>query len=464
MKKRIAWLLACLMTVMLALAGCGEKVTAEDVLNKSVENAGSKKSVEMDLKLIFKGKVSVEQSGTQVGLDMDMNMAGTIQSLTETGDSHGTIDLGVSMMGADISTNMEFYSVEEDGERVAYTKQEDAWSRTAGDQDSGSMDMDFGSIQEMVESGEASAELQENTEEVDGKEAYVVKMNISEDSLKEVTDSLASAMGGSGEGETELSLPVTYYVEKETMLPLKMAIDMKALGNAMMGAQEGASVELSDFSMEVTFSGFDTVNEIVVPEDVKSAAGESGDSGLDDILNELESEAEEESAEPAGEETTGAEEEEGPVTDADGNYVLTGYSGEGQALLGDIEGYEITYGSENMIAFSNDEIDITFSLDDYTPDEEMVESYGFADYMQGDEDYSNIQVSEIQTMTAGDREIQYFSEDYLFMEENACRDYYAWTEIEDGIKLVCEIEYFGYDAETPDLDTSIIETAFSAVK
>lgn len=68
------------------------------------------------------------------------------------------------------------------------------------------------------------------------------------------------------------------YIYREDILPARVTVDMSDVLGTLAGAEE-AGVDVSEFSIEITYLEFDSVDEIKVPEEALAAAE---DDGLDD--------------------------------------------------------------------------------------------------------------------------------------------------------------------------------------
>lgn len=454
-KRKILVALFVVLAAIAMIAGCGKKVSVESLLQDTAAKLDAKKSMEADMDMGLKASVSGNAAGTQISLDMDMAFALHMEAIQDTGDSYMKGKVDISMMGLNVSTEMENYTVQEDGKIVSYVKAEDAWTKHAND-DSQGAGAAVDNIFKMAADGKVKAELQKDTEKLDDKEVYVVKIEVSGDAIKDLMSFSGEAMddmfsGGMDIG-SDVKIPVTLYINKADSLPAKIAFDMKEFGDALFKQQEDVSADIEKFDMSIVFTGFDTVDEIKVPDDVKDKAEEG--SGSSDILDGL----------GGSDDTSGSDNTDDIKTDENGNYIISTYDGAVTAAIGVPEGMEFSYGSANYVSFDdNDQIDITFTVDDYTSDEDMVSEYSNAEYMESSEDYTDVKTGEIKKMSVNNMEVSYFSESYTFMGDSKCVDYFAWITTEEGAKVICEIECGDFSGEGLKADESIVETAFKAV-
>lgn len=140
-----------------------------------------------------------------------------------------------------------------------------------------------------------SLKLADETQDVDGTEAYMISGSISGADVKNLLSSMESTLGGLT-GDTEMNLDditvdFTYAVSKADKMPLYM--DMVFSG---LGAGEGdEQVTFSKFNMKMEYTNYDTVEAITVPQDVVDSAIDVTDY-LNDFQNETSSDTESETA------------------------------------------------------------------------------------------------------------------------------------------------------------------------
>ena len=65
------------------------------------------------------------------------------------------------------------------------------------------------------------------------------------------------------------------YIYREDILPARVTVDMSDVLGTLAGAEE-AGVDISEFSIEITYLEFDCVDEIKVPEEALAAAEDDG--------------------------------------------------------------------------------------------------------------------------------------------------------------------------------------------
>ena len=290
MKKkclRIAALALVAAGLLLGVVGCGGKATPEKLLTNMQKKVSEEKnfSVNMLMECMLSGEI---QEGTTMDINMDINLDMDVVNDPEGVYGKGSVKLG--FFGMNQIVDMEMYMVQEDGEYVMYAganggllgegNTETVWTKETLDKEDITAGYDVSSFKEFAE----AFELAEDTEKVNEEECYVLSGKVSGDKLEGILDTSMAAMDNAGEMFDELDLddvelPIKLYISKSSELPVQMTMDMADLMGKSMG--EEAGVSCSKFDYTITYKGFGKVDEIVVPEEVKKAAG-TADSDSDD--------------------------------------------------------------------------------------------------------------------------------------------------------------------------------------
>lgn len=454
MKKKKALILIAAVAGAVAIgAGCGKKMTAEDLVAEVTKNTENKKSVEAAMDLDFSGKISMQQSGVTAGIDMKMGMNMDIKALTdkdnpENASAHmkGTVD--VEMMGASMSVDMENYTVAEDGKMANYTGTQGQWVRQEEDlaEASGAQNellgMDFESF---IKDG-VKAELADKTEKIGDKECYKLTVGVSGDMINELMDMSSGFMGNStATGGTDsldfsdTTLDYVMYIDKSEKVPVRITIDAGSVMASVMKALEesGASAEIDKFDITVDIKGYDTIDEITVPDDVKAQAADS--SSTDGLLGEeLNGGAE---SETQGD-TQAPETDESYTTDENGNPVITNYEGSHTAAIVVPEGYDIGYTEETFLGLNGDTADVSYMFNDYATDEDMKKDTLEAVVKEHQDEYLNYKKSDVMEFELNGQKVRWFKETYSYME-SPCVDVKAWIAVDDQTMFACEIDKFG---------------------
>lgn len=459
-----------LVLLVLALGGCKkeESVTAEGLLEEAGAKMSNAKSMSGNMKMDV--SVSYKESGLSgsIGMTADLD----IESTVEPQASH--IKGSVGLLGMTIE--MESYGVVENGRVVTYTNAMDEWSKT----ESGEMPS-AGEVQNILKNFKAEdlgLALAEETEKLDDREVYALTGTLQGDVLAKLLESsgnaLGDAMGDLGEGldYSSMSADMKILIDKEGHDLAQIKIDVNGL-NEM--ADLGEEVSIDTCSVTISYYSIDDVEEIVVPEEAKSASSSGGAGGLD-LFGDLEEPSASDG--PAKPETTGSLNNGELVQDDQGNYLLEGHYDDITAAVAVPEGFAID--SENsdpdclffdLVQDDEDKqmyvmctaylLEPTFGEDVFSEDHKQdVEA------MADDSSYTDVQLSEVQTIMVGDLEVKYTKLSYSYAGMIQTVEYNTWA-IQDGEKVIsCDFTEQSYDGEcdlVPDME-AVISSLYAGIK
>lgn len=275
-KKLAAMGMAAVMAAAL-LSGCGgrTKATPENLLRDMTEKAEKVESTVMNLKF----NINLSAGGEELAVTMDMDMEAT----TEPEASHGKGEVSFDIAGSSMSTEMEIYSVKEDDQYVTYTMMEGEWTKeAAGEEETlGDIEGMTGDIEDYAD----KFKLEEDLAEINGEDCFELTGELDGDIFSEMiqSDMLDSFSGYGLDEETisEMVFPCTIDIYKDTILPARIMFDLTDTFESMM---EDAGVAASDCYMEMTFMEYDSVDDIVVPDEALEA--EEGSGLLDDFSDD----------------------------------------------------------------------------------------------------------------------------------------------------------------------------------
>lgn len=286
MKKRKIVILAAFLG--LKLTGCGmnsEKLAGEMLTameGKQLTQATASMTMEM----------SMEADGQS--MDMKMDMAMDIQASVEPYASYMQMKTTVDVAGQQTEETMQTYSLEEDGALVNYvhTDSTDKWEkqelgRSMGD--ISSQIIDFSWLAEKATSEELT--LEEETQILGDQEVYVMTYTLEGDEVDKTLagmSGMTDVLGQAGMGEVEystLSVPTTYYIDKETFLPVKMDMTIEGMDEMMdavvagiLGENElGIELDMNVGAIHAVYDNmsYDPVEVPDVPEEGRMIANQT---------------------------------------------------------------------------------------------------------------------------------------------------------------------------------------------
>lgn len=274
-EKKLSVLFAIVLVLALAAAGCGKKATPENLLEDVGKNLAKVESVSGDMNMSF----SVSLNGETVGTGMELSLEATADPRA----THMSGPVAMQMSGEEYQADVELYAVEMDGELATYSGMSGAWSRST--QEMSKDVMNTSTYEKLAESAD-SFKLSEDLAEVNGQECFELKGNVEGELLEEL---MGEELMAANDGKTDLptedqiegaSLPCTILIYRDTILPAKISIDMDDIMQETY-ASFGDSAE-AEGSVEITYSEYDKVEEIRVPDQVLNAVGEPAKAEGDD--------------------------------------------------------------------------------------------------------------------------------------------------------------------------------------
>ena len=228
--------------------------------------------------------MSLEAEGTSMNMSMDMLM--NLKASSDPYASYCSTEMTMDVAGEQTTETTEVYSLEEDGVLVnyTYTASTDDWEK----QDLGttleevtSQTVDYNWLKEKAETDELT--LAEETQTINDIEVYVLSGTISGDIMQDSFDSLGmltELLGSDSTAEidfTALTVPVTYYIDKETFLPLKMEMEIDGMGDAInsiitsllgtTGTETEMNISVDNMHIVYDNIGYDAVEIPEVPKE-----------------------------------------------------------------------------------------------------------------------------------------------------------------------------------------------------
>lgn len=438
----------------------GEAGDAKSLAAAVAENLDKIESFSGGMTMDFGASASYEESGMEANIDIAMGMDLELSATLDPAATQMKGTLSFSMMGQDMETDVESYTVEEDGERVSYADSGNGWVRTV-QKDAEQEDFLNENIYDSIAGGQAEAVLEEEEAMVNGQAAYVISSELSgsdlEDFMSESFSGTDEMMGEDSVDWGEGAAQIKIFIYKESRLPARVQVDCRDFGRALMeasvGNTPGVNIEISAFDMSLFFDEYNSVEAIQVPEEARSGASEgSEETAGESIREELEDsglEEEEAGADTSGEET--GEEELAP--NADGSYTIQ--TGGHTADITLMDGQEYCYANGEDGYFSSMAADISgeedfsyiYQLNDYYTLEDAEEEYTDCSWMDDYQEYSNVVCSKVQQMDVDGRTVYWAQVDYVYDSgygASNIRNLHAWTEVGD-ILFTVELNNSSYE-------------------
>ena len=269
MKKALA--LVLVFAMLFVVAGCGNKdnggskadLTAREVSDKMIEAMSKVESIQNDVtfKMDINMAISADGESLDMGMAMDMDMQ-TISS-TNTVAAYSKSVMVMDYMGESETQTTETYLVEEDGEYVTYTLSDDYWSRSvvdAEEKDQLVNGVDYSYLKEMKDE---DLNLAKEIQKIDDKETYVLSFSVSGDYMAKQGMDMEELMG-LGVDMSDISFPMTMYIDTESFLPVRVTIDMESMSDMIdqmmaesmgdMGVEMKMEVKCENFVSNMTYN------------------------------------------------------------------------------------------------------------------------------------------------------------------------------------------------------------------
>lgn len=232
--------------VLTCMSGCGEKeLTLEDILAKVNENTEAASGMTGDMAMKLEGSISASGMSLDMGMEMNMKIESSQKDDAEMAHLTGTMD--ISMLGQEMTMEMENYSVQDGSTIKSYSCTDGEWTYSEGDADE--LAEMAGSINDLYKDAK-NWTLAEEKEDKGGVSCYVLNGTVSGKDMQGYADML----GEISEEETDLSkieMPITLYVDAEKLLPVYILVDGAEAMNKMMEGTEAEGSEFSEFSITV---------------------------------------------------------------------------------------------------------------------------------------------------------------------------------------------------------------------
>jgi len=262
MKRKLIAVIAVFMLAVGMLAGCSgsKEVTAKSLLEEVQSNVDKKKSLESKMTL------SMEMSGDSLkdyGGSMTVTMDMDVQTTTDPVANYMSGKMGV--LG--VNMDMQVYTVVEDKKICNYINMMNQWMVQKYDYNADDVNKIDAAGKDLLKNSD-SLTLAKDTKDVDGKQAYIITGTLTGDAIQDLLESASSTMGtmlgsSSDIDLSKMSVDIEYAVSKDDKLPLYTNLTFKGM-DSLTGETD---VTVGNFTMKMTYTGFDTVDKITVPQE-----------------------------------------------------------------------------------------------------------------------------------------------------------------------------------------------------
>lgn len=264
-----------LILCMCILTACGGKLTPKKLIETVSDNMSDITSFANSVRL----DIELEDVLYTTAVSMDIDMESTMDP--KAGHAKGTAHL--KMRGAELESVLEIYQLIESGRRVTYSSLDGNWSKEVLENTKGSsITFDNSLFAEMADSV-ADFRIAEGTVNVGGRECYQMYGDVTGENLKGLLGSeMLNAYGlvklPDEDAISELTIPITFNVYKEELLPARIVVDMSSVMNSLYDKFD-KTTNVNSYSIKLDFGKYGEIGSITVPEEVKETTGLNRPSG-----------------------------------------------------------------------------------------------------------------------------------------------------------------------------------------
>ena len=261
MRKKLVWLLVGSMVLGTALlGGCEKKVTAESLIedvDAKMQNIKSYEStMDMDMSM------SVESQG--IGMDVDIMIDGDVDTVLDPMITHMDVKMEMSLLG--LSMDMDMYMQVDGDQAITYMGLAGEWMKTT---QPFTEELAMNEISFKV-ADPSKLVLAEQTEMLDGGEAYVITGTITGEEMMSLVSSAESMMDSLADIDLSgVQADMTLKVYKDTGYPASMEVVMA--GEGLSAEADGTTTSIKTLSVNMIYEGFDTIDTIEIPPEVLAA-------------------------------------------------------------------------------------------------------------------------------------------------------------------------------------------------
>ncbi len=262
----------CLGIIMLSLCmltACSGKVTPKKLMESMSKNMSDITSFANTVKL----DIELEDVLYTTAVSMDIDL----ESTSDPKAGHALAKAHLKMRGAELESVLEVYQVREGGRRATYSSLDGNWSKEVSENTKGStITIDESLFSEMADSVD-DFHIAEGTVDVNGQECYQMYGDVTGEDLEGLLgDQMLNAYGlvnlPDEDAISELTIPITFNIYKEKMLPARIVVDLSDAMNGLYDHFE-KTTNVNSYSIKLDFDKYGEVPEIKVPEEIKAMVG-----------------------------------------------------------------------------------------------------------------------------------------------------------------------------------------------
>lgn len=444
-KKRylcIVGMSACLMAA--TLSGCSEKVTAESLMKEMQENIEEVNSYKASMCMEMEMAVEAEEESESIGMSMDMDIE-MVQNpmMYYMGGSISVDPLGLSI-------DMENYGELKENEMVTYVGAFGEWQKSTTEVDAEETMNEMLELDAFIMDGKEMT-LAEKTEKCNEKDVYVVGMTFTGEDLETIFEKMFASMseefGALDESEMEINyedaaIDITYKIYKDSKLPAEISMSISENSEFSM-SMEGVAMSFEKLDYDITYTEFDTIDSIEIPEEALNAEEA-------DLSSEV-------------------------PQDENGNYILTDYEDKMTVAIAPLEGYSISiYADTYNVAFELDTNStdhtcyVSYCLTELTDDwtaEDMESSFKSYEELYTEENgYYDAKCSDVKTVKVGDYSAKYIITSYNMGDECLYAECNAWMVLDNGFAIECWFSEEYTDKDESVINENSVKLAMKAIK
>lgn len=302
MRIRIRTILAAIL-ITVVLVGCNltgfGKPSVVSLTKDAVKNLNKVESAEVKIKT--DGDISAVYDALNIGLNITMDSDADLEMTKDPQRAKGTVDLTVGAVGQEQTVKGKLYRDRTDTDSITYIQWENGeWMKKtspvkqkAAEDEKASKGITMpDSVTQVVgllkflSDGSLTAELKEETVQVNDKEAYQINSVISGDLLKQLIESGTIDLGQIDLNTEEIdwaniSVPAELYIYKESKLPARITLDCTAIGSQVIGNMlkddledlpfGKIRVDVNRFVVDISIDRYNEIEAIEIPAETAGA-------------------------------------------------------------------------------------------------------------------------------------------------------------------------------------------------